>query len=45
MDALTRVTQLVEKPGRLQLAITEWQRQLIEKREARMGGEKRPEAA
>jgi uncharacterized protein YigA (DUF484 family) len=29
MDALTRVTQKAEKPGRLQLAIVEWQRQLI----------------
>jgi hypothetical protein len=45
MDALTRVTQRAEKPGRLQLAIIEWQRQLIEKREARIGDEKRPEAA
>ena len=32
MDRLTRVTQQSEKPGRLQLAIVEWQRQLIEKR-------------
>lgn len=45
MDALTRVTQRAEKPGRLQLAIIEWQRQLIEKREARIVDEKRPEAA
>ena len=45
MDALTRVIQRAEKPGRLQLAIIEWQRQLIEKREARAGDEKRPEAA
>jgi hypothetical protein len=29
MDALTRVTQEGEKPGRLHLAILEWQRQLI----------------
>jgi hypothetical protein len=29
MDALTRVTQQAEKPGRLHLAILEWQRQLI----------------
>jgi hypothetical protein len=34
MDALTRVTQRAEKPGRLQLAIVEWQRQLIARREA-----------
>jgi hypothetical protein len=45
MDALTRVTQRAEKPGRLQLAIIEWQRQLIEKREARVVDEQRPEAA
>jgi hypothetical protein len=35
MEALTRVSQQAEKPGRLQLAIVEWQRQLIAKREAR----------
>jgi hypothetical protein len=29
MDALRRVTQEAEKPGRLHLAIVEWQRQLI----------------
>jgi hypothetical protein len=29
MDALTRLTQQAEKPGRLHLAILEWQRQLI----------------
>ncbi len=29
MDALTRLTQQGEKPGRLHLAILEWQRQLI----------------
>ena len=34
MDALTRVIQQTEKPGRLQLAIVEWQRQLVAKREA-----------
>jgi len=45
MDAWTRVTQQSEKPGRLQLAIVEWQRQLIAKREARIGDEKRPQAA
>jgi hypothetical protein len=45
MTALTRVTQQAEKPGRLQLAIAEWQRQLIAKREARIADEKRPEAA
>jgi hypothetical protein len=36
MDGLTRIAQQAEKPGRLQLAIVEWQRQLIAKREARM---------
>lgn len=35
MDRLIRVTQLTEKPGRLQLAIIEWQRQLVAKRETR----------
>jgi hypothetical protein len=29
MDALRRATQQAEKPGRLQLAIIEWQRQLM----------------
>ena len=45
MATLTRITQQTEKPGRLQLAIVEWQRQLIAKREARIADEKRPEAA
>jgi len=45
MATLTRITQQTEKPGRLQLAIVEWQRQLIEKREARIADEKRPQAA
>jgi hypothetical protein len=35
MDRLARITQQGEKPGRLQLAILEWQRQLVAKREAR----------
>jgi hypothetical protein len=30
----TRVTQPVDKPSRLQLAIREWQRQLVEKAKA-----------
>ena len=34
MDALTRVTQQTEKPGRLHLAILEWQRQLVAARQA-----------
>jgi uncharacterized protein YigA (DUF484 family) len=29
MDPRTRVTQQAEKPSRLQLAIIEWQRQLM----------------
>ena len=36
MNALTRGTQRAEKPSRLQLAILEWQRQLIKEREARL---------
>lgn len=36
MDRFTRVTQQADKPSRLQLAILEWQRQLIARREARM---------
>ena len=35
MDGLTGIIQQGEKPGRLQLAIVEWQRQLIAIREAR----------
>jgi hypothetical protein len=42
MDGLTRVTQQAEKPGRLQLAIVEWQRQLIAQREARTSEGDRP---
>lgn len=38
MDALRRVTQEAEKPGRLHLAIVEWQRQLIARREAQLVG-------
>lgn len=45
MDALRRVTQKAEKPGRLELAIVEWQRQLVAKREAGTVDKKRPEAA
>jgi hypothetical protein len=45
MDALTRVTLRAEKPGRLQLAILEWQRELIAKREVRTDDKRRPEAA
>lgn len=35
MHGLAGVIQRPEKPGRLQLAIIEWQRQLIAKQEAR----------
>jgi hypothetical protein len=45
MDGSTRVTQRAEKPSRLELAILEWQRQLIEKRDARAADESRPQAA
>ena len=33
----TRRTQTVEKPSRLQLAITEWQRQLVERAKVTRG--------
>jgi hypothetical protein len=36
MDRSTGVTQQAEKPGRLQLAIVEWQWQLIAKRDPRI---------
>jgi hypothetical protein len=39
MDGLTRVTQKPEKPSRLQLAILEWQRQLVLKRASRVADE------
>lgn len=45
MDAMTRVTKPAEKPGRLQLAILQWQRQLLAQRQARADDERRPEAA
>ena len=34
MDPLSRRMREVEKPGRLELAIVEWQRQLVRRREA-----------
>ena len=37
MNAMTLVTLQAEQPGRLQLAIIGWQRQLIAKREAQKG--------
>jgi hypothetical protein len=43
MDALRRVTQGAEKPGRLHLAILEWQRQLIARAAQQIGRLKEPE--
>jgi hypothetical protein len=40
MDALTRVTQEAERPGRLHLAILEWQRQLIAREAQSIGRSK-----
>ena len=39
MDARIGDAQSAEKPGRLQLAIVEWQRQLVQRREARILGQ------
>jgi hypothetical protein len=43
MDALTRVTQQAEKPGRLHLAILEWQRQLIAREPQPIGRLREPD--
>ena len=43
MDALRRVTQEAEKPGRLHLAIVEWQRQLIARAAQPIGRLKEPD--
>ena len=43
MDALKRVTQEAEKPGRLHLAIVEWQRQLIAREAQSIGRLKEPD--
>jgi hypothetical protein len=43
MDALTRVTHQAEKPGRLHLAILEWQRQLIAREAHLIGRLKEPD--
>jgi hypothetical protein len=40
-----RVAEPVEKPSRLQLAITEWQRQLVEQAKARHGDRREPVGA
>jgi len=49
MDTLKRTGQQSEKPGRLQLAILEWQRQLLAQRVTRTddqgNGQARAEAA
>jgi hypothetical protein len=42
MRAHTRVDASVEKPGRLQLAILEWQRQLVQARERLAAEQTRP---
>lgn len=42
MLEFTRVTERVEKPGRLQLAIREWQRQLVEKAKVTHGDRLEP---
>ncbi len=39
MDGLTRISQKPEKPSRLQVAILEWQRQLVLKRASRVADE------
>ena len=39
------LTQPVEKPSRLQLAILEWQRQLVEKAKVMHGDRREPAAA
>jgi hypothetical protein len=43
MDAWTRVIHQAEKPGRLHLAILEWQRQLIAREAQPMGRLKEPD--
>jgi hypothetical protein len=40
-----RLAEPVEKPSRLQLAITEWQRQLVEQAKARHGDRREPTGA
>ncbi len=45
MDGLTRISQKPEKPSRLQLAILEWQRQLVLKRASRVADETQPATA
>jgi hypothetical protein len=34
METMTRISEPVEKPGRLMLAIAEWQRLLVARRES-----------
>jgi hypothetical protein len=45
MDDLTRGAQKPEKPSRMQLAILEWQRQLVLKRASRVADETQPATA
>jgi hypothetical protein len=45
MLEFTRFTQPAEKPSRLQLAIREWQRQLVEKAKVTHGDRLEPTAA
>jgi hypothetical protein len=45
MERVTRDAQEPEKPSRLQLAILEWQRQLLAKRTAGVENEGQAEAA
>jgi hypothetical protein len=45
MLEFTRSTEPAEKPSRLQLAIREWQRQLVEKAKVTHGDRREPIAA
>lgn len=42
MNAVNRRPGQADKPGRLELAIVEWQRQLVRKREAEIAGRLEP---
>ena len=45
MLEFTRLTEPAEKPSRLQLAIREWQRQLVEMAKVTHGDRREPTAA
>jgi hypothetical protein len=45
MLEFTRLTEPAEKPSRLQLAIREWQRQLVEKAKVGYGDRREPTVA